>query len=92
MVCNTSEEIVITAERIAVVVFTAMTAAQVRQLAKAGWPINELPGGELACVPKAVAEYAKRVGYDPSHPERSTRSAAAQQQQRQRTPDPVPRR
>ena len=77
MTCNLSTEIVITAERIAQMVFHgAMDANQVRLLMKAGWPIYELPNGELACVPKTVAEHAKRVGYDPGHPERSTASAA----------------
>jgi hypothetical protein len=78
MTCNLSVEIVVTAERIAQMVFHgAMDANLVRLLMKAGWPIFELPNGELACVPKTVAEHAQRVGYDPGHPERSLRPASA---------------
>jgi hypothetical protein len=80
LVCNTSTEIVVTAERIAQLVFHgAVDANQVRQLVKQGWPIYESPNGELACVPKTVAEHARRVGYDPGHPERSTRPQVVRQ-------------
>jgi len=91
VVCNVSEEIVITAERIARLVFHgAMDANQVRLLMKAGWPIYELPTGELACVPKVVSEHARRVGYDPSHPERATRPARAGRTAEQRAEQLVP--
>ena len=90
--CNLSTEIVVTAERIAQVVFHgAMSAIQVRQLVKQGWPIFEMPNGELAGVPKTVAEHARCVGYDPGHPKRSTRPRPVQQQRTAR-PMLVPRR
>jgi hypothetical protein len=78
MVCNTSVELVITAERIIAVVFhNAVTLPQLRQLIAAGWPITELPDGTLICSPRAVHDHAIKVGYDPGHPERSARRVPA---------------